>query len=178
MAKEGFSNLLGAKWVSNRQSWTNSLVLLKSAENCCFAPILDHAYYWLKCQVEVSGQECGTLLGVGAESVVVSPANKTSCSSVRWGAGVDTCPTGKTTSRPFEGRLPAPPPGTSRWFGQWRPPGWWSARHSWLSSPTPAAASRSWRRIGNTSLGADAGPTTQPPAFGSYQRDPNEHMEK
>ena len=157
MAKEGFSNLLGAKWVSNSQSWTNSLVLLKSAENCCFAPILDHTYYWLKCQVEVSGQECGTLLGVGAKSVVVSPANKTSCSSVRWGAGVDTCPTGKTTSRPFEGRLPAPPPGTSRWFGQWRPPGWWSARHSWLSSPTPAAASRSWRRIGNTSLGADAG---------------------
>ena len=111
MAKEGFSNLLGAKWVINRQSWTNSLVLLKSAENCCFAPILDHAYYWLKCQVEVSGQECGTLLGVGAESVVVSPANKTSCSGVRWGAWVNTCPSSKTTSRPFEGRLPASPRG-------------------------------------------------------------------
>ena len=65
MAKEGVSDLLGAKGVINRQSWPNKLQTLRTKWKLLFFPshILDHAYYWKESQVEVSGRgQSGTLL--------------------------------------------------------------------------------------------------------------------
>ena len=119
MAKEGFSDLLGATGVINWQSWPNNLELETrwkiSIGNCCFAPILlDHTYYCPGCQVWVSGRvQPGTLLG----RVGVVPGKQHQLLGRQVGGVGQHLPGSKTTSRPFEGRLLASPRGTSRGFG-------------------------------------------------------------